>query len=185
MTLRRIFIFILVLIFCFAAFRIYSRIAAPKKAPEERIVPVIVTNPKIGDIEYKVTLTGDIKAETEVDVKPRTVSRVEEIYVREGDYVEKGQKLLSFVQGISAKSDIYEDMIVRAPISGLIGLQLIKVGEQVTISSGSPKAVFTIYAINNMKIYADVSEKDFSLVRRGTPAEIMARSAIYDQLLTP
>jgi RND family efflux transporter MFP subunit len=139
---------------------------------EERVVPVIVASPKIGDLEYKVTLTGDINAETEVDVKPRTASRVEEIYVKEGDYVSKGAKLLSFVRGITAESEIYEDMIVRAPLSGLIGLQLIKVGEQVTISSGSPKAVFTIYSINNMKIYADVSEKDLPLVKRGTPAEI-------------
>ncbi|MBU0672627.1 MAG: efflux RND transporter periplasmic adaptor subunit [Candidatus Margulisbacteria bacterium] len=172
MTLKRIITGILILIVCLAAFRIIYKIAGPKKALEERVIPVIVTNPKLGDIEYKVTLTGDIKAETEVNVKPRTTSRVEEIFVDEGDYVEKGARLLAFVKGISAESEIYEDMIVRAPVSGLVGMKLVKIGEQVGSSSGSPNAVFVIYGINNVKIYADVSEKDYRLVKKGTLAEI-------------
>lgn len=172
MTLKRIIIGILIVIACLAAFRIIYKISGPKKTLEERIIPVIVVNPKLGDIEYKVTLTGDIKAETEVNVKPRVTGRVQEIYVKEGDYVAKGKKLLSFVRGISVKSGIYEDMIVRAPVSGQIGMQLVKVGEQVGTTSGSPNTVFVIYSINKVKIYADVSEKDYRLVKNGTPAEI-------------
>jgi multidrug efflux pump subunit AcrA (membrane-fusion protein) len=172
MTLKRIIIGVLIVIIGLTALRIIYKISGPKKALEERIIPVIVVNPEIGDIEYKVTLTGDVRAESEVNVKPRTTSRVQEIYVNEGDYVAQGAKLLSFVRGISEESGIYEDMIVRAPVSGQIGMQLIKIGEQVGTTSGSPNTVFIIYRINNVKIYADVSEKDYRLVKRGTPAQI-------------
>ncbi|MFA4967131.1 MAG: efflux RND transporter periplasmic adaptor subunit, partial [Candidatus Margulisiibacteriota bacterium] len=97
---------------------------------------------------------------------------VEEIFVNEGDYVVKGEKLLSFVSGISESSDIYEDMIVRAPISGIVGMKMVKEGEQVGGSIGSLNPVFTIYNIDRVKIYANVPEKNYSMVKRGTRAEI-------------
>ncbi|MDD4179763.1 MAG: efflux RND transporter periplasmic adaptor subunit [Candidatus Margulisbacteria bacterium] len=172
MKLKNILLVILVVIVALAAFRVIGRLTSAKKTEAERPIPVVIQKPGIGDIEYKITLTGDIKADTEVNVRPRTAGRVEEIYVKEGDYVDKGDRLLSFVRGISLESDIYEDMVVRAPITGVIGAQLVKVGEQITGMQGSLSPVFTIYDIDTVKLYADVPEKVYSLVRRGTPAEI-------------
>jgi multidrug efflux pump subunit AcrA (membrane-fusion protein) len=172
MNLKNTLIVIVVIVLGLAGFRIAAKIMSGGKVQEARSIPVLVQTPRTGNIEYKVTLTGDIKAQTEVNVRPRTGGRVEELYVEEGDFVKKGQRLLSFISGISRNNDIYEDMIVRAPISGLVGMKLVKVGEQVSGSPGSYNPVFTLYDINRVKIYADVAEKDYSLVKRGTPAEI-------------
>lgn len=171
MNLKRILWLVVIIIVILSAFRIINKLSQ-KKVQEERIIPVIVSNPQIGDIEYRITLTGDVQANTEVSVRPRVTGRVEEIYVKEGDFVKKGDKLLSFVSGISQKSDVYEDMIVRAPISGVIGLQQIKEGEQVTSSVGNINPVFTIYDVSRVKILADVPEKDSSLLKKGTMASI-------------
>ena len=171
MNMRRILWAVVILIVLLGAYRIIVKVTA-KKVQAERVFPVVVQTPRIGELQYKVTLTGDIKADTEVNVHPRVAGRVAQIYVDEGDYVGKDEALLSFVSGISTESDIYEDMIVRAPIAGLVGVKLIKEGEQVGGTPGSLNPVFTIYSIDNVKIYADVSEKDYSLVAKGTPAEI-------------
>jgi membrane fusion protein, multidrug efflux system len=171
MSMRRVLWAIVILIVLLGAYRIAVKVTA-KKVQAERVFPVVVQTPRLGELQYKVTLTGDVKADTEVNVHPRVAGRVEQIYVNEGDYVNKDDALLSFVSGISAESDIYEDMIVRAPIAGLVGLKMIKEGEQVGGSAGSLNSVFTLYSIDNVKIYADVSEKDYSLVAKGTPAEI-------------
>lgn len=171
MNLRRVLWLVVILIVLLGAYRIFVKVTT-KKVQAERVFPVMVQTPKIGELEYKVTLTGDVKADTEVSVRPRVAGRVEQIYVDEGDYVDKDEAMLSFVSGISTESDIYEDMIVRAPISGLVGVKMIKEGEQVGGTPGSLNSVFTLYSIDNVKIYADVSEKDYSLVAKGTPAEI-------------
>lgn len=173
MNLRKWLAVIAAIVLVLAVFRIANKITSGKKTQEERVTPVVVVSPRIGSIEYKVTLTGDVKAQTEVNVRPRTAGRVEEIFVDEGDYVEKGEKMLSFVSGISEQDEIYEDMIVRAPISGIVGMKMVKEGEQVGGSPGSLNPVFVLYDINSVKIYANVPEKDYSLVRRGTQAKIM------------
>jgi membrane fusion protein (multidrug efflux system) len=171
MNMRRVLWAVVILIVLLGAYRIIVKVTT-KKVQAERVFPVVVETPRVGELQYKVTLTGDIKADTEVNVRPRVAGRVEQIYVGEGDYVNKDDAMLSFVSGISTESDIYEDMIVRAPIAGLVGLKLIRAGEQVGGAPGSLNSVFTIYSIDNVKIYADVSEKDYSLVSKGTPAEI-------------
>jgi multidrug efflux pump subunit AcrA (membrane-fusion protein) len=171
MSFRKILWAVVILVVLLGAYRIIVKVTT-KKVQAERVFPVVVQAPRTGELQYKVTLTGDVKADTEVNVRPRVAGRVEQIYVGEGDYVAKDDALLSFVSGISAESDIYEDMIVRAPIAGIVGMKMIREGEQVGGASGSLNAVFTLYSIDNVKIYADVSEKDYALVAKGTPAEI-------------
>ncbi|HTY14070.1 MAG TPA: efflux RND transporter periplasmic adaptor subunit [Candidatus Omnitrophota bacterium] len=173
MNLKRWITLIVVVVVALTIFRIGYRIATGKKVQETRPSPVLVQNPKIGNIAYKEILTADLKGQKEVSVRPRTAGRVEQIFVNEGDYVEKGEKMLSFATGISEQSDIYEDMIVRAPISGIVGMKMIKEGDQVGGSPGSYNPVFTLYDIDNVKINADVPEKDYGLLRIGTPAEIV------------
>ncbi len=172
MNLKRVLTIVGVLILCLAVFRIYYKITTGKKIQETRVIPVMVSVPKIGSIEYRVSLTGDVKGQKEVNVRSGTAGRVAEIYVNEGDHVQKGDKLLSFASGLSEQSDIYEDLIVRAPISGIVGMKLVKEGDQIGGGTGTSSNVFTLYDIDNVKIYADVSEKDYSFLRRGTPAEI-------------
>jgi membrane fusion protein (multidrug efflux system) len=172
MNLKRIIWILVALLAVLFIFRISTRMTTGKKITAARVIPVIAVNPKIGMIEESVILTGDIKGEKEVSVRPRTVGRVEEIFVKEGDYVEQGTPLLSFVTGITEKSDIYEDMVVRAPISGIVGIQLVKLGDQVTNSGGSNSAVFTLYGIDKVKVLINVPEKYYARLRNGLVCDI-------------
>ncbi|MFA6169528.1 MAG: efflux RND transporter periplasmic adaptor subunit [Candidatus Margulisiibacteriota bacterium] len=172
-TKRVIWVVVAVVILLFS-YRLVNRLNGAKEIKEDRVIPVIVVTPKIGPMEQRLTLTGDIKAETEVNVRPRTTGRVEEIYVKEGDFVNKGSKMLSYVFGIKPTDDLYEDMVVKSPIYGVVGMQLVKVGDQVTAAvGGGANPVFVVYGIDRMKIYADVPEKYYAFIAKGTPADIM------------
>jgi multidrug efflux pump subunit AcrA (membrane-fusion protein) len=171
MKLKNILIGIFAVVLAISMFRVFHAFSS-KKVQEERVYPVVEATPRIGTIRERVVLVGDIKGETEVAVRPKTIGRVEEIYVKEGDTVRAGQKLLSFVAGITRKDELYEDLVTFAPISGVVGMQNIRMGEQVQIQNGSPAPVFTIYKINKVKIYVNVPEKYFSMVTRKTPVEI-------------
>lgn len=171
MKLKNILMAILTIVVIISIIRIIHTISS-KKVQAERIYPVIVSMPRIGDMQERISLVGDIKGETEVIVRPKTVGRVEEIYVKEGDEVSAGDKLVSFLAGITRGDELYGDLVTFAPISGVIGMQNVKLGEQVQMQNGSPAPVFTIYKINKVKIYVNVPEKYFSLVTRRTPVEI-------------
>ncbi|MCX5726690.1 MAG: efflux RND transporter periplasmic adaptor subunit [Candidatus Saganbacteria bacterium] len=171
MKLKNILIGILVVIVLLSAYRIMNTISK-KKVQEDRVYSVVVAKPEIGTIQEKITLVGDVKGEAEVAVRPRTVGRVEEIYVKEGDQVWEGQRLMSFVKGITRKNDLYDDVVTSAPISGVVGMQNYKVGEQVQMVNGSPAVVFTVYKINNIKIYANVPEKYYSFLKKNTKVEV-------------
>lgn len=153
--------------------RIFSKVSAPKKIIEkERIIPVVVSFPTFGQIQDKLVLTGDIAGETEVAVRPKTVGRVEEIYVKEGDLVKAGQPLMSYVAGIKPDNELYQDLVTFAPISGIVGMQLVKIGEQVTSQPGGLSPVFYIYKINSVKALVNISEKNYQDIYFGMPAEI-------------
>ena len=170
---KKIILAVLIIIVLLFGFRLVSRLGGGKEVKSERVIPVVAVSPRIGLIEERLILNGDIKAETEVSVRPRTTGRVEELYVKEGDYVSKGSKLLSYVAGIDPTDDLYEDLVVKSPISGVVGIQLVRVGDQVTSQAGgSVSPVFVVYGIDRVKIYADVPEKYYSNIAKGTQADI-------------
>lgn len=172
MKIRHVLVVLAAVIALLFIFRMVTVIGSGKKLAPERVIPVMVENPALSAISEKLSLVGDIKGETEVVVRPKTGGRVEEIFVKEGDEVKAGDRLLSFVNGIKADDDLYHDVVTFAPISGIVGVQSIKLGEQVQMLGGAPSSVFTIYKIDNVKIYVNVPEKYFSLVTRNTRAEI-------------
>ena len=172
MKLRKILWIIAAIILAIMFFRIANRVMHAKKIETERSVPVVTMAPKIGAIEETLTLTGDIKARKEVSVRPRIGGRVEEIYVEEGDEVEEGAPLLSYLAGIKPDNELYDDMVVTAPIAGVVGLKLVKEGDQVMGQSGSINPVFVIYDIDEVKVYCDVPEKNYSDLYAGMPVEV-------------
>lgn len=181
MKLNKITWAIIIIVVLIFVYRIGAWFMSGSKPVAERVIPIEVSLPVVGEIEERITLTGDIKGETEVAVRPKTVGRVEEIYVEEGDYVSQGQKLLSYVKGISPQDEIYNDVVTFAPISGVVGMKTVKEGEQVLSGIGGINPVFTVYQIGSVKIYIDVPEKYYSLVRRGLPVEILV-DAIPDKV---
>lgn len=173
MSGKKILVIILVFFVVVLSYRIYSKLTITKKLETEKIIPVIVKKPEIGKIEETVTLVADVKANTEVMVRPKIAGRVQEIYVEEGDFVKKGDPLLSYVANISKEDDLYSDMVVVAPISGIIGMKLVKEGEQVVAQLGGLiNPVFSIYDINKVKVYVAIPEKYYSFIRIGMPVKL-------------
>ncbi len=173
MRTKRILWIVVVVVAVLFVSRIANRITSSNKAVDKKIIPVSVQNPVIGSVEEKVTLTGDIKADKEVSVRPRIAGRVAEIYADEGDEAEKGAALLSYVEGITPDNELYDDMVVIAPISGVVGIKLVKEGDQVMNQvGGGVNPVFVIYDIDKVKVYADIPEKYYSSLDEGMPARI-------------
>ncbi|RMF68716.1 MAG: efflux RND transporter periplasmic adaptor subunit [Calditrichaeota bacterium] len=67
---------------------------ADKKKPEE-LVPVETTKARVGEISSYLLLSSNLETERMTDVYSRVQGLVEATYVDEGDYVKKGQVLLS------------------------------------------------------------------------------------------
>lgn len=171
---RKIFWAVVAVLLILISYRVVSRVFLSTRTDTERAVPVAVQMPSVGPIEESVVLTADIKARTEVTVRPRMAGRVQEIYVEEGEFVEKGTPLLSYIEGITPDDDLYSDMTVSSPISGVVGLKLIKLGEHVaTQVGGLVNPVFVVYDIEWVKAYANVPEKYYSYLRKGMPARIV------------
>ena len=170
MNKKNLFWIILILVLCLVGYRVLNRVRSQKGSAKERTVAVVLQNPAVDTIEDKLILTGDIHGESEVAVKPTNSGRVEEIYVNEGDYVDEGDGLMSYVAGIKSEDEMFEDVVTFSPISGYVGIKNVKIGDQVT--SGTTVA-FNIYKIDTVKIYADVPEKEYSQVKRGTNAVVM------------
>ncbi len=173
MKLKTILRWVVILSVLVLGYRISTRIFSSRSVESDRAVPVIVRTPEIGPIEENIILSADVKAQTEVMVRPRMAGRVQEVYAEEGQYVEKGDPLLSYIEGITPDDDLYNDMVVTAPVSGLVGMKLAKIGEHVTAQVGGlVNPVFVIYDISKVKIYANVPEKYYSLVRVGMPVKV-------------
>ena len=169
MNKKKLFWIVIILVLCLAGFRVINRVRSQTGISKERPVAVVLQTPAVGTIENKLVLTGDIHGQSEVAVKPTNSGRVEEIYVNEGDYVNKGDGLMSYVAGIKKDDEMFEDVVTFSPISGFVGIKNVKIGDPVTAGT---TVVFNVYKIDRVKIYANVPEKEYSMVKRGTSAAI-------------
>lgn len=100
----------LIALFLFARF-IVSREQSPLSAPIEKV--------EIADTVYGI---GTVTATRSFAVKPGVVTNLRAIYVKEGDAVQKGQRLIN-VDGV----------IYRAPFAGVVNYLPFKVGENVFV----------------------------------------------------
>ncbi len=171
--MKRFLWIVVIVVVLLTGMRIANRSKGESIVNEERIIPVVALAPTVGVIEDKVKLTGDIKADTEVGVRPAIPGRVAEIYVDEGSFVNKGDKMLSYVEGIKPEDELYNDMVVKAPITGIVGMKMTKIGEQLTSGQGGISPVFTIYKIDEVRVVSNIPEKYYSAVSNGTKAEIV------------
>lgn len=117
---------------------------------------------KTGDVLEAIYGLGKVKSRQTYDIKIGIMTSVEEVFVQEGDFVEKGRKLISF-QGTST---------FKAPFDGTVTLIELKKGE-VALPS------VPILRIENLKDkYIEVSlEQDAALkVKKGQKAQVIFES---------
>lgn len=107
-----------------------------------------LVSPKRGDVLEAIYGLGKVKSDETYEIKIGVLSQLENVYVKEGDFVEKGAKLLSFEKRST----------FNAPFSGTVTEVNFKVGEMCL-----PQA--TILRMENLKRkYIEVSlEQDAAL----------------------
>lgn len=135
-----------------------------------------------GNIKVTVATTGTVKPQNRVIIKPTVAGRIEEIYVEEGNAVEKGhtlallssteRALLLDVARAKSKSELeyweqaYKPMPVVAPISGDIIVRNVEAGQMVTASD-------TLFVMaDRLIIQANIDETDIGRVKVGQAAEL-------------
>lgn len=78
-----------------AAAMIVPRFLKPKEQVVAASIPLVsIQKPEIGNIELFTGLTGTVEPSDIVYIIPKVAGEVTDVYVKAGDYVEEGQKLL-------------------------------------------------------------------------------------------
>lgn len=143
-----------------------------------------------------------LKPQEVVEVKPEMSSKIKDIYIEEGDVVEKGQKLFSLdgedidmsieKQSLSlqqAKLDLEsklkqrENLFIYSPIDGTIIEQNVREGDLIrpSTSSSSSEPAVVIVNYSKMKIVLPIDELDINKVEIGIPVKITAE-AVPDKI---
>ncbi|MBI4388117.1 MAG: efflux RND transporter periplasmic adaptor subunit [Candidatus Omnitrophica bacterium] len=135
-----------------------------------------------GDLEIKITATGEIKPQNRVEIKPTISGRIDEVLVEEGEEVKQGQILAwmssteraalldaARAQGPEAFEkwqNAYKPAPLIAPLDGMVIVRAVEPGQ--TVSTTDPVVVLSDRLIVN----AQVDETDLSLIKIGQRAEI-------------
>ncbi|MGM0396456.1 MAG: efflux RND transporter periplasmic adaptor subunit [Bacillota bacterium] len=126
------------------------------------------------------------------DVIAGTSGKVTAIRIKDGDYIDKGELLLTLESSsidrqissqqnslerisseISEKYDILDDYAVYSPISGVVTSVNVAEGEQV----GNNNTLFTITDLNNLEIVIPVDELQINEIQIGMPAQVTVGAA--------
>ncbi|MFH1262755.1 MAG: efflux RND transporter periplasmic adaptor subunit [Pseudomonadota bacterium] len=135
-----------------------------------------------GDLQMKVLSTGVVQAENRLEIKPPIPGRVEEVYVDEGKFVRKGQKLalmssseraalLDAARGKSPEEvkrweEFYQAAPILAPIDGTIILRAVEPGQTVNQDT-------LLVMADRLTVKAQVDETDIAEIRLKQRAEIV------------
>jgi macrolide-specific efflux system membrane fusion protein len=138
---------------------------------------------KRGDLIISIVSTGTVQPENRLEVKPPIAGRVEDVLIKEGQKVKKGQiliwmssteraALLDAARGkgtaeVKRWEELYRPTPVIAPISGTIILKNVESGQTFTNSDS------VLVMSDRLTVKAQVDETDISQVKLRQPAEIM------------
>jgi len=136
-----------------------------------------------GDIEVKFQDIGDVTPKDVVEVMARVGGRVEEVLVKEGDVVKRGQKLM-VVQPGQSDADKFLPVDVTAPIDGTVmrcvsgGYNqedtIVKTGQRVTGLSdyGTATCLVQVADLSHMAVRLNVSEMEVLKLKRGMSVKV-------------
>lgn len=143
-----------------------------------REVPV-----KRGNVAVTILATGTVQPENRLEIKPPVAGRVEQVLVREGQLVKKGQVLAwmssteraalldaARAQGpeeIRKWEDNYKATPILAPINGTLILRNVESGQTFT----NTDSVFVMS--DRLTVKAQVDETDIAQIRLGQKAKIV------------
>ncbi len=135
-----------------------------------------------GDLSVTVTATGTVKPYNRVEIKAPIPGRIEEVLVREGEEVKKGQVLARMssieraalldaarAQGDAAVKrweEAYKVAPLLAPLDGTIIVRSVEPGQ--TVTTADPVVVLS----DRLIVEALVDETDLSMIKLGQKTEI-------------
>lgn len=148
---------------------------------DKKIVTGTIT-PGRGNIEVLITTTGTVQPQNRLEMKPPISGRIEEILVREGNHVKKGEVVAwmssteraALIDAARSKGgetlqyweDAYKPTPLIAPINGDVIVRAVEPGQSVT--SGDPVVVLS----DRLIVKAQVDETDIGRVKVGQNAFI-------------
>lgn len=138
--------------------------------------------PTYGKIEVFISITGSVQPQNRLEIKPPINGRIEEILVKEGDKVKKGQILawmssteraalldVAWPQGeevFKYWQEAYKPAPLIAPIDGEVVVRAVEPGQ--TVTSTTPVLVLS----DRLIVKAQVDETDIGKVKLGQSAII-------------
>lgn len=123
---------------------------------------------KRGEIVEAIYGLGKVKARRQVEIKVGVLSSVQEVFVKEGDVVEKGASLIRFTDGAP----------FRSPLAGTVTLVAADPGETV-----SPQvAVIRVEDLTDRYVEVALEQQGALRVRKGLPAEVVFESLRNEKL---
>ncbi len=133
----------------------------------EKVPPSVeVVLVKKGDVQKTITLIGMLTADKTVQVFPEGMGRVTKLFVKEGSYVPKGEKIIG-IKNETVGFD-FEESYVTAPISGTVAKILVDIGS--TVAPQVPVAM--IVDVSRIKVSFNVPEIDAQSFRLNMPITI-------------
>jgi len=141
-----------------------------------------IINPSIGTVEITVTTTGIVEPQNRLELKPSISGRIEDILIREGDRVEKGDILAwmssteraalvdaAHSQGEEALKyweEVYKKTPIISPIDGEVIVRPVEPGQTVATSD------VVLVLSDRLVISGQFDETDIGRVRKGQGALI-------------
>lgn len=135
-----------------------------------------------GDMRIQVTTNGLVQPENRLVIKPQIAGRIEEVLIKEGQAVKKGQILAwmsstdraALIDGARAKGgeeakyweDMYRPAPIVAPLDGVIIANSIEPGQTLGIADQA------FIMSDRLIVIAQVDETDIAKVKLGQEAEI-------------
>ncbi|MEK7475332.1 MAG: HlyD family efflux transporter periplasmic adaptor subunit [Candidatus Coatesbacteria bacterium] len=136
-----------------------------------------------GDLRSAINAAADVSPQNRIELRPPVAGRIDQVLVREGDDIRKGQVLAwisstdraSLLDAARAKSpdeaarweDAYKPTPLVAPLSGFIIARRAEPGQN--IGSGEAPLVMA----DRLIVRAQVDETDLGKVRIGQKAEVL------------
>jgi len=131
--------------------------------------------PVYGNIQTLITATGTVQPQNRLEIKPAINGRIEDILVREGDRVKKGQVLAlmssadraALLDAASAQgeeavkywSEVYKLVPLTAPIDGEVIVRSVEPGQSVTTAAA------VLVLSDRLIVDAQVDETDIGKIK--------------------
>lgn len=163
-------------VFIFVVPKIFSR---PSTDKVEAVRSAKVTR---DDIKVMITATGEIKPQNRVEIKPPIAGRLEEVLVKEGEEVRKGQVLAwmsstdraALLDAARAKGpeavkeweEAYRPAPLIAPLDGTVIVQTIQAGQTISVSDA------VVVISDRLIAKALIDETDLAQVELGQKTEM-------------